>query len=167
MGKKRKYQIRDSVDKIDIEEAKKYILDNPNAKIFFGCDSTKFRKGGEWFARFITTIVVYEKDKNKIFGEISYERDFDKEPSRPQMRMMNEVAKTSAIVLNLMDILENREYEIHLDVNFLEMYGSNCAIQQAVGYIKGVHFIDPITKNDPSGSHPFAASCVADYLLKK
>jgi len=50
---------------IDLEEVRKYIRENPKAKIYFGCDSKKFRKGGDWHARYVTAIVVYEKDKNK------------------------------------------------------------------------------------------------------
>ena len=161
MGKKKKHRIRDSVKKIDIAEAKKYIEDNPSAKIYFGCDSTKFRKGPDWYARYITTIVVYEKDKNKIFGEISYERDFDKDPSRPQMRMMNEVFKVSAMVQDMEELLHDRIFEIHLDINPNIIHGSSCAIQQAVGYIKGVNGIDPVVKPDA-----WAASSVADHLLK-
>lgn len=147
---------------INLQEVKEYIRENPNAKIYFGCDSTKFRKGGDWHARFVTAIVVYEKDKNKIFGEVSYERDFDKDPSRPGLRMMNEVYKVSAMVLELSDILSDRYFEVHLDINPNIVHGSSVAIQQAVGYIKGVNGIEPKVK--PCA---WAATHVADRMLKE
>lgn len=146
---------------IDIEEVRSYIVENPKAKIFFGCDSTKYRKGRVWHARFVTAVVVYEKDKNKIFGEISYEKDFDKDPGRPQLRMMNEVYKVSEMVSKLEDILGNRYFEIHLDINPNILHGSSVAINQAIGYIKGVNGISPKVKPDA-----WCASHVADHLLK-
>jgi predicted RNase H-related nuclease YkuK (DUF458 family) len=146
---------------IDLDEVRAYIRENPNAKIYFGCDSTKFRKGGDWHARYVTAIVVYEKDNNKIFGEVSFERDFDKNPSRPALRMMTEVYKVSAMVLELSDALKDRYFEVHLDINPNIMHGSSVALQQAIGYIKGVNNISPKVKPDA-----WAASCVADHLLK-
>lgn len=146
---------------IDLDEVRAYIESNTNAKIYFGCDSTKFRKDGSWHARYVTAIVVYEKDRNKIFGEVSYERDFDANPSRPALRMMNEVYKVSAIVSELTDILVDRYFEVHLDINPNILHGSSVAIGQAVGYIKGVNGIDPKVKPEA-----WCATHVADKLLK-
>ena len=164
---KKKFKMRNSLKAIDVNEVREYIEENKEAKISFGCDSTRYKKNGEQHARYVTAIIIYQKDKNKIFGEVSYERDFDKTPSRPQMRMLTEVQKVSSIVTELAEELKGRDYSVHLDINQLEIHGSNCALQQAIGYIKGVHGITPIVKNDPSGQHPWAASCVADYLLKR
>ena len=146
---------------IDLQEVREYIISNPNAKIYFGCDSTKFRKGGDWHARFVTAIVVYEKDRNKIFGEVSYERDFDANPSRPALRMMNEVYKVSAMVTELAEDLSDRYFEVHLDINPNILHGSSVAISQAIGYIKGVNGIEPKVKPDA-----WCATHVADKLLK-
>jgi len=147
--------------KINLKEVIDYIKDNPSAKIYLGCDSQKFRKGGHWHARFVTAIVVYEKDNNKIFGEVSFERDFDKDPGRPSLRMMNEVFKVSSIVTQLSDVLKGRYFEVHLDINPNIMHGSSVALHQAIGYIKGVNGITPKVKPEA-----WAASHVADRLLK-
>ena len=147
---------------IDLEEVKTYINDNPKAKIYLGCDSQKFRKNGEWNARYVTAIVVYEKDNNKIFGEISYERDFDQNPSRPALRMMNEVYKVSGMVIELQEELEGRYFEVHLDINPNIIHGSSIALSQAVGYIKGVNGINPKVKPEA-----WCASHVADHLVRK
>ena len=163
MAKSRKKgKVFNNIKNLDLEEVRRYIVENPTAKIYFGCDSTKFRKHGNWHARYVTAIVVYEKDNNKIFGDVTYERDFDSNPSRPAMRMMNEVFKVSAMVVELQDVLHDREFEIHLDINPNIIHGSSVALQQAVGYIKGVNNITPVVKPDA-----WATSCVADHMLKR
>ncbi len=147
--------------KMDLDKVRKYINDHPNAKIYAGCDSQRFKKQGVWNARFIACIIVYEKDENKIFAEISIEKDYDRNPGKPVMRLMNEVYKISAIVNELQDVLATRDFEVHLDINPRKDAGSNCAFNQAVGYVLGMHGIKPITKPDA-----WAASCVSDHLVK-
>ena len=154
--------------KFDIEEIKEYIQDNPNAKIFIGCDSQKVSnkkrkkmKLKEKSARFVTAVVVYEKDKNKIFWEVSRERDIDIQPGKPFNRMMNEVYKVSDITLQLMDVLVERDFELHLDISKKEYNGSNCAMGAAMGYIWGVIGVEPILK-----PNSWVASCVSDHWVK-
>ena len=155
--------------KIDFDEVRNYITSHPNAKIFFGCDSQKISKRKKSktptppkSARFISLVIVYEKDNNKIFAEVSTEKDYDVNPGKPVMRLMNEVYKVSAMVSELSDVLENRKWDVHLDINPRKGEGSHCAFHQAVGYIKGMHGITPIVKPDA-----WAASCVSDHLCKK
>jgi len=147
---------------IDLNEVREYIGFHPDAKIYFGCDSTKFRKNGEWNARYVTAIVVYEKDNNKIFGEVSYERDFDQNPSRPFNRMFTEVQKTVNIIESLKNEIENRDYEIHIDVNKSNEHGSNVAYNAVKGLVLSVCGKEPKFKPDA-----FAASCVADHFVNK
>ena len=150
--------------KFDIEEIKKYIEDNPEAKIYLGCDSQKIRKRKRKSKKYtyITAVVIYQKDKSKIFYEISYEKDYDINPSKPSLRLMNEVYKVSEIITILSDTLKDRIWECHLDINPKETEGSNCVYQQAIGYIKGVHGVIPITKPDA-----FCSSTIADHIVKK
>jgi len=155
----------------DIKEIKKYIQDHPNATIYIGGDSQKIsnkkrnkipKKTKGKRSRFVIAVVVYEKDSNKIFYEISTENDYDSNPGRPSLRLMNEVYKVSQIITELQDVLCDRVWECHLDINPKKNYGSNCVFQQAVGYIKGMHGISPIVKPDA-----FVASTVADHIVKK
>ena len=73
------------------------------------------------------------------------------------MRLMNEVYKVSALFQKLADVLEDRDVEVHLDLNPDELHGSNCVIAQAIGYIKGTCNIVPMVKPDA-----WAASFGAD-----
>ena len=146
---------------MDLDKVRKYIQDHPNAKIYAGCDSQRFKKGDKWHARFIACIIVYEKDSNKIFAEISVDKDYDHNPGKPVMRLMNEVYKISSIIHEIQDVLEGRDFEMHLDINPRKTEGSHCAFNQAVGYVLGVHGIKPVTKPDA-----WAASCVSDHLVR-
>lgn len=127
-------------------------------KVYIGCDSYRKPKDGKWYAHY-TTVVVVHIDGNKgcrIFHEKSTELDYDQKKNRPQMRMMNEVYKSSELYLTLAPFIE-KDIEIHIDVNPDERHGSNCAYSQALGYIRGVCGVDPKFKPDA-----FAASCAAD-----
>ncbi len=154
--------------KFNVKEIKEYILAHPNAKIFIGGDSQKVSnkkrkklKIKEKTARFVTCVVVYEKDNNKIFFDVSKERDIDVIPGKPFNRMMQETYKVSEITLELMDVLVDRDFEIHLDISKKEFNGSNCAMGAAIGYIWGVVGVEPILKPDS-----WVASTVADHIVK-
>ncbi len=153
--------------KFDVDEIKKYIQDNPNARVIIGGDSQKVSRKGKKRAnpresRFVTAVVVYEKDHNKIFYEVTKEKDFDQDPGRPFNRMMNETYKVADITLKLMEVLVNRNFEIHLDISPHDYNGSNVAMGAAIGYIWGVIGIEPILKPDS-----WCASCVSDHIVKK
>ena len=144
------------------DEIKEYIRNNPDAKIFVGTDSQRIKKeSGSWIARYVTAIVVYEKDNNKIFGQITRERDYDYNPSKPVLRMMKEVEKTSKTVTELWDVIKDRDFEIHIDVNPKESEGSHVAFNQAIGYIMGMHGVKPIFKPEA-----WCSSKVADHLVR-
>jgi predicted RNase H-related nuclease YkuK (DUF458 family) len=72
---------------------------------------------------------------------------------------MNEVYKVSELYLKLADVLVDRDVEVHLDINPNEMHGSNCVIQEAIGYIRGTCNVIPLVKPEA-----FAASYAADRL---
>ena len=70
---------------------------------------------------------------------------------------MNEVYKVSQLYLDLIDVLEDRLVEVHLDINPDEMHGSSCVINEAIGYIRGTCNVIPLVK-----PQAFAASYAAD-----
>jgi len=126
--------------KINIEEVKEFIeAQSPESKIYIGGDSERFNIGDDFYADYILVVVVHINGNNgcKIFGEITRERDYDSKKDKPRMRLMNEVYKIADLYLKLADVLEDREVQVHLDINPDEMYGSSCVINEAVGYIKG------------------------------
>jgi predicted RNase H-related nuclease YkuK (DUF458 family) len=95
----------------------------------------------------------------KIFGSVVREIDYDHKKSKPAMRLMTEVYKVSELFQDLIDVLEDRHVEVHLDINPDEMHGSSCVVQQAIGYIRGTCNITPMVK-----PMAFAASYAADRM---
>lgn len=147
---------------MNIEEVANYInAQSPQTKIYIGGDSERFMIDGVWFADYTLCVVVH-KDGNrgcKIFGEVQRERDFDQQRDRPRMRLMTEVYKIAELYTKLHDILEDRDVEVHLDINPDEHHGSSCVIQEATGYIRGMCNVVPLVK-----PNAFAASYAADRL---
>jgi len=145
---------------INIDEVREFIMaQTPETKIYIGGDSERFLIGKDWYADYIMVVVVHINGNNgcKIFGEVQRERDWDQKRDKPRMRLMNEVYKIADLYLKLHDILEDREVQVHLDINPNEMHGSSCVINEAVGYIKGMCNVVPMVK-----PRAFAASYAAD-----
>ena len=145
---------------IDIDEVRDFILaQSPETKVYIGGDSERFLIGKDWYADYIMVVVVHINGNNgcKIFGEVQRERDWDQKRDRPRMRLMNEVYKIAELYTKIHDVLEDREVQVHLDINPDEMYGSSCVINEAVGYIKGMCNVIPMVK-----PKAFAASYAAD-----
>ena len=147
---------------INIEEVKEFIeAQGPNTRIYIGGDSERFSSDGAWFADYTLAIVVHINGNNgcKIFGEVQRERDWDSKKDRPRMRLMTEVYKIAELYQKLHEVLEDREVEVHLDINPNELHGSSCVVNEAIGYIKGMCNIIPLVK-----PQAFAASYCADRL---
>ena len=148
--------------RIDIDQVRSYIEEqSPETKIYIGGDSERVLINDEWYADYTLVIVVHINGNNgcKIFGEVQRERDWDPKKNKPRMRLMNEVYKIAELYLKLQDVLEDRDVEVHLDINPDERYGSSCVIQEATGYIRGMCNVVPMVK-----PQAFAASYCADRL---
>jgi len=148
--------------KMNIEEVKEFIRkQSPSTKIYIGADSVRFKEGRNWYADYTLAVVVHVDGRHgcKIFGEVQREPDYDQKKNKPAVRLMNEVYKVSELFQSLIDVLEDRPVEVHLDINPDERYGSSCVVQQAIGYIKGTCNIVPMVK-----PNAFAASYAADRL---
>ena len=145
---------------LDLEEVRDYIeSQTPETKIYIGGDSERFQIDGVWYADYINVVVVHKNGKNgcRVFGGIVRERDYDQYKDKPRMRLMNEVMKICQLYLDLSDIIDYREVEIHIDINPNKEHGSSCVINEAVGYVRGMCNIIPMVK--PAA---WAASYAAD-----
>lgn len=146
--------------RFDIEEVREFIRNqSDDTKIYLGCDSERIRFDEVWYAYYTTAIVIHYDGKHgcKLFGEVSKERDFDQKRNRPKFRLMNEVYKVSEMYLKLADVLVDKHVEVHLDINPSQLYGSNCAMTEAIGYIRGTCNVVPFVK-----PRAWAASYAAD-----
>ena len=146
--------------KIDIAEVKAFIeAQGPDTKIYIGADSERYRRNEKWYADYTLAIVVHINGRHgcKIFGEVQTEIDYDAKNSKPSMRLMTEVYKVAELYHKIVDVVEDKEVQIHLDINPKECYNSSVVIQQAVGYIKGTCNVVPMVK-----PNAFAATYAAD-----
>lgn len=150
------------VKTINIEEVKAFIESHSTStKIYIGADSERVIRNNIWYADYTLAIVIHIDGRHgcKIFGEVHTELDYDRKASRPALRLMNEVYKVAELYQKLVDVIGDREVQIHLDINPDESYNSSSVIQQAVGYIRGVCNVVPLVKPDA-----FAATYAADRL---
>jgi len=151
-------------DNEEIEKIREYLTTvSSDSRIYLGCDSQKFKRQKEWWARYTVVLIVHINNCNggKVFGYNTHERDYDKKFHKPRMRLMNEAYKVSEVYIELADILRGRAVEVHLDINPDEQYGSSCVIREACGYVRGMCGLDPKVKPDA-----FASSYAADAIVR-
>jgi predicted RNase H-related nuclease YkuK (DUF458 family) len=148
--------------KININEVAEFINGcDADTKIYIGCDSERLRVGGVWYADYILAVVVHINGNNgcKIFGAVEREREYgDTKANKPKMRLMNEVYRVTDLYLELSKLVAH-DIEVHLDLNPNELCGSNVAVSEAVGYVKGMCNVVPMIK-----PRAFAASYAADQF---
>lgn len=148
------------MNKLNIEEVKAYIRQqSAKSKIYLGADSERVKVDGVYHADYTVAVVIHIDGcaGGKVFGEVTRERDYDQKMNKPAMRLMNEVIKVAELFQSLADVLEDREVEVHLDLNPNLRYGSSCVVQQAIGYIRGTCNVTPTIK-----PNAWAASSCAD-----
>ena len=145
--------------KFNIPQIKHFIdQQGSDTKIYIGVDSERIKRDGAWYAEYTAAIVVHINGNNgcKLFGEVSYERDYDR-VDKPNTRLMTEVFKVSELYLKLAEVLEDRVVEVHLDLSTDDNHASSSVVAQAIGYIRGVCNVEPQVK-----PYSFAASYAAD-----
>ena len=144
-----------------IREVRDY-LDTVEGRIYIGCDSVLYNRFNlktqayEKWARFAVVLVVHIDNSRgcKIFSYVESERIYDVKLNKPTGRLMTEVYKSVDCYIAFNDILQDREVEIHLDVNSDACHASNSVAKQAIGYVKGMTNLDALIKPDAwAGSH--------------
>lgn len=148
----------------EIEFIKNFINKYPNANIVLASDSQRLKKKR---VKFATVIIIHFKDENnigkgaKVFSNVVYENINDAKLSRPFNRLFREVVLVHELYTLLEDVLIDRKFEIHLDINSNEKEGSSVVYGAAIGYITSYVGVKPITK-----PLSWAASSCADRFSK-
>lgn len=153
----------------DISEIRNYLA-HTKGRIYIGCDSVINRRFNlktqsyEKWARFAVVLVVHINNSQgcKIFSYAESERVFDTKMNKPTQRLMTEAYKSVDCFMALSHILENREVEIHLDLNSDEQHASNAIAKQAIGYVKGMTNLEAAIK-----PNAWAGSSSADHVARK
>jgi predicted RNase H-related nuclease YkuK (DUF458 family) len=74
---------------------------------------------------------------------------------------MTEVNYAIAAATEIIEVLDGRHMEIHLDINPNPKHKSSVAVKEALGWVKGTLGLDAIVK-----PHSFAASHAADHVVR-
>lgn len=141
------------------EEVQKFIQTTSECTaVYVGCDSRRFRYMNRWFASY-TTVVVIHLDQCRgcaIYGK----RNVIPDHGSVKERMLHEVNFAIEIAQDVAEVVGNRKFEIHLDVNPDPKHKSNVAVKEALGYVQGMGFIGKIKPHAP------IASTAADFFGK-
>lgn len=143
------------------EEVKEAIRQSPkNSSVYIGTDSKVYSHKGEPMVAYVTVIILhYGTSKGaKIFKSHRTDRYY----GQIRQRLMMEVTDAIEAGMAITDVIEDRGFEVHLDINRDERYKSSDLVKEATGYVLGTMGFEPKLKPDS-----FAASSVADrYAVK-
>lgn len=145
---------------MDIQEVKQAIMDSSQSTcIYIGCDSKVTRKKQ---VKFCTVVILHIDGKHggRMFSQVDLEK-FVGSPEKPNLRLMQEVQKVIDLGWALQDVIGDRHFEVHLDLNSNPKYKSNSVVKQACGYVLGCLNVQPMLK-----PFAFAASTAADKLVQ-
>ncbi len=143
------------------EDAKKAIqASSKESAVYVGCDSVRFKKNGIWYARYATVVVVHYDTRHgaSIYHSLETLPDF----GNLKMRLMNEAMFATNAALEVIDVLDGRYLEVHLDLNPNPRHKSNVALSEAIGYVLGNTGIKPQVK-----PHSWAASHASDHCARQ
>ncbi len=144
------------MERFDFEKIKNYIRStSKQTSIYVGCDSRQMTGS----TLFVIVIVVHiDSNKGaKVFFEVKRERKI----TSLRERLMREVDYAVLTALNIIDVVEDRPFEVHLDINPDDKYKSSIVVKEAIGYVKA-QGLKPVLK-----PHSIAAYAVADYITDK
>ena len=142
------------------EEAKQAILaSSPQSSVYIGCDSIRFRKNKQWYAKYSTVIIIHMDSKKggRLFHESVDMPDY----GNLKQRLLMEVQLAVTAATEIIEVVGDRHFEIHLDINPNPKHKSNIAVKEALGWVKGSLNID--AKIKPAS---FAATHAADHAVR-
>ena len=144
-----------------IEAAKVAIAESsPESGVYVGTDSIRRKRHGKFYAIYATVIILHHDSKHggKMFAYVETRPDF----GSMRERLMNEVGDAVKAGWEIADMIENRPFQIHLDINPDPKHKSSCALKEATGYVLSAFAMNPVLK--PDG---FAATHAADHLVRR
>lgn len=145
------------------EDAKEAIRQSsPESSVYIGCDSIRFKKNGEWHAKYATVIVVHMDSRHgcKIFYDCETIRDYGQGTDGLRNRLLTEVNYAVQAGMAIADVIEDRALELHIDVNPDPVHKSNIVSKEALGWVLGMGFV---AKIKPDG---WAATHAADHCAR-
>ena len=143
-----------------IEAAKLAILQSsPQSSVYVGCDSIRYRKNKQWYAKYSTVIILHVDSKKgcKLFHESVDMPDY----GNLKQRLLTEVQLAVQAATEIIEVLGDRHMEVHLDINPNPKHKSNVAVKEALGWVRGSLGLE--AKIKPAS---FAATHAADHAVR-
>lgn len=140
----------------DMEEVKSFIKGtSKNTAIYVGCDSRQIKS----HTVFVSVVVVHIDSCRgaRIFWKV------EKVPRLRSLRqrLLEEVSRAVYLALEIAEVVEQRPFEVHLDINPNPEHNSSLILKEAIGYVLA-QGLKPVIK-----PNSIAASTVADYITGK
>jgi predicted RNase H-related nuclease YkuK (DUF458 family) len=159
-----------AVKEFNMEEVKEKIRNSsPETSVYIGCDSQVKAFNIEYVLVVVIHFdtkhgakVFYSKYKDDFYGKKIKDKRQNKEDQLKimRMRLWKEVELSSLLALELVEVIGERNLQVHLDLNSDKQHKSSTIIAEAMSYITALGFE---CKNKPDS---WAATYAADHILK-
>lgn len=135
---------------LNYDEIREYIkASHPESVIMLGCDSVRRQYKGESTAVYSTVVCIRKTSGDgmfhgcKVFGGSCRLPDYGKvirsgKMANLRQRLMQEVTFVLEAYQEIADVIGDRPWEIHLDINSRDDAESHVALQAARGYVMGI-----------------------------
>lgn len=133
---------------------------SPDSSVYIGADSKVYSHNGEPMVAYVTVIILHHGSSKG--AQIFRSHRADRYYGQIRTRLMAEVTDAIVAGTEIADVIGDRGFEIHLDINRDERYKSSTLVKEATGYVLGTMGFEPKLKPDS-----FAASSVADRFCVK
>ncbi len=137
----------------DIEEVREFIRrSSKESAVYVGCDSRQLKDS----TIFVTVVVVHINSNHgaRIFWQVEKADRI----SSIRQRLLEEVSRAVYTALMIADVVGDRPFEVHLDINPNPDHRSSVILKEAVGYVLA-QGLKPVLKPDA-----IAATAVADFF---
>ena len=132
---------------IDLEKVKEYIKGcSAETAVYVGSDSKCFKQDKVSKVAYITVVVIHiDGNKGaKVFKGLNIE----KHHGSLRQRLMTEVGYAATAAYEISEVVGDRPFEVHLDLNPNPNFKSSTVVKEAMGYIIGTVGFYPHVKPD-------------------
>jgi len=140
----------------NFDEVREFIKStSEKTAIYVGCDSRQVNDS----TIFVVVIVVHIDSCRG--AKVFWKTERVKRIRSLRQRLMEEVSRAVYTALELIDVVGNRPFEVHLDINPNPQHNSSVILKEAIGFVLA-QGLKPVVK-----PKAIAASSVADYITGK
>lgn len=145
----------EQLKKIDFQELKKYIKDSSKeSAIYLGCDSKQLKK----HTIYAVCCIIHIDGKHG--GKIFFEKYRTKRIKDISTRLLKEVELVVNLAQEIIPVIDNRKFEVHLDLNGDAKHKSNVVAASAKGWVEGLGLLCKIKPESFAATHAADHCCI-------